>query len=77
MTNSHWQNWKKAMGETRPWDILDPNAKYADKKISEYRLKVCLDCPQLIPFTKQCKKCGCFMSVKTKLENASCPLGKW
>jgi len=27
--------------------------------------------------SKQCKKCGCFMAIKTKLQAATCPLGKW
>ena len=31
----------------------------------------------LKPSTKQCKECGCIMSVKTKLKFAACPLEKW
>jgi len=27
--------------------------------------------------TKNCKQCGCFMTIKTKYEAAKCPLGKW
>jgi len=38
---------------------------------------VCLSCEHLIQLTKTCKKCGCFMELKTKLQDAVCPLGKW
>jgi hypothetical protein len=51
--------------------------KPADKELAKLRLKTCLSCPELIKTTKQCKKCGCFMTVKTKLEVAKCPIGKW
>jgi hypothetical protein len=74
---SAWQQYKENLGDTRPWDIVDPNTKYVDESISKKRLDICLSCPELFQLTKQCKKCGCFMSMKTKLENAECPLGKW
>jgi hypothetical protein len=45
--------------------------------IAEERLAICLQCPHLIKATHQCKKCGCIMDAKTKLPNASCPIGKW
>jgi hypothetical protein len=71
-----WQRYKKNLGETRPWDMLDRNAYTTEEKAAE-RYAMCLACPELIKVTKQCKKCGCFMVAKTKLEHASCPLGKW
>jgi hypothetical protein len=51
-----------------------------DKILPEYhkeRLAICQGCPELIKLTSQCKKCGCIMSIKTKLEAAKCPIGKW
>ena len=60
-----------------PNDILNPNTEWADKEISNSRMNICKSCPELIKLTKQCKKCGCFMAVKTKLTGAECPLGKW
>jgi hypothetical protein len=63
--------------EVRPWDFLNPKTEYADEKLSKDRLSICYTCPQLIKTTKQCKKCGCFMHLKTKLAEATCPLGKW
>jgi hypothetical protein len=41
------------------------------------RFDICQGCPEIIELTSTCKKCGCFMYVKTKLKDATCPLGKW
>ena len=74
---SPWQKWKQNLGETRPWDMLNPNTQYAPEEVATARLDICKGCPELIKSTHQCKKCGCFMILKTKLEHATCPLGKW
>lgn len=74
---SAWQKYKEALGETRPWDLVNPKTNYANESISSSRLEICNSCEFLIPVTKQCKKCGCFMAAKTKLAAAACPLGKW
>lgn len=74
---SKWEQWKKAVGETRPWHVLDPSRHVNDEKIAEDRLAICKECPELIQLTTQCKQCGCIMSLKTKLAAATCPLGKW
>lgn len=71
-----WQEYKKKLGETRPWDLLD-KSNYTDQETSSARYAICSECPELIELTKQCKKCGCFMVAKTKLINAKCPIGKW
>lgn len=74
---TEWQKYKESLGDTRPWDLLDPSKYLDDMSIADERYAVCLECPLLIKLTKQCKKCGCVMTAKTKLEAASCPLGKW
>ena len=61
----------------KPWDMINPNTEWAEKSLSNERYNICLACPELIKLTRQCKKCGCFMAVKTKLQEAKCPLGKW
>ena len=71
-----WQRYKNNLGNSRPWHALEEE-NYIDKKISEERYSTCLSCPELISLTKQCRMCGCFMPIKTKIYNASCPLGKW
>jgi len=74
---SKWEEWKKAQGETRPWHVLDSNNYAQDENLGKERLAICKGCPELIKLTTQCKKCGCIMSIKTKLEAAKCPIGKW
>ena len=76
---SPWQLWKeKSAGDSvRPWDLVNPKIEHVDEEIRDYRYNLCLSCPSLIQLTKTCKKCGCFMTEKTKLPHASCPLGKW
>lgn len=72
-----WQKYKQNLGSTRPWDFLNPNTEYVSQDVQEKRYSICSSCPELLNSTKQCKKCGCFMPVKTKLQNATCPLHKW
>lgn len=74
---SAWQEYKKKLGTTRPWDMLNPNVPKVSDNIESIRMSLCMDCPELIKSTKQCKQCGCFMNMKVKLENAKCPVGKW
>jgi hypothetical protein len=59
------------------WDLLNPNTEYVEDSISQARFEICKSCPELIKTTKQCKKCGCLMNLKTKLQHATCPIGKW
>ena len=72
-----WKEYKKRLGDTRPWDVLNPNTPKANDETSNYRMSLCKKCPELINATKQCKQCGCIMTAKVKLETATCPLGKW
>jgi tRNA(Ile2) C34 agmatinyltransferase TiaS len=71
-----WQKYKKNLGDTRFWDVLKSDNKTTDEK-AEQRYSICKVCPELIKLTGQCKKCGCIMPLKTKLEGAACPIGKW
>jgi hypothetical protein len=61
----------------RPWDLFNKNLGRVSDTIAEERMAICNGCEMLIQATKTCKECGCFMSAKTKLPNASCPLNKW
>lgn len=74
---SAWQKYKETLGETRPWDLIDPSKYLNDMSIADSRYAVCQSCPFFINLTKQCSKCGCVMTLKTKLELAECPEGKW
>ena len=71
-----WQRYKKNLGETRPWDFINPNTEYVHKTVADKRYEICKQCPNLLS-TNQCKLCGCFMAAKVKLLHATCPAEKW
>lgn len=72
-----WQQYKKNLGETRPWDLVNPATEFVTDEVAESRYSICKQCPEFLGLTKQCKKCGCFMNLKTKMHKATCPLEKW
>jgi hypothetical protein len=76
MTNA-WQEYKKKLGDSRPWDLLNPNQPKASDEEAESRLNICKSCEHLMSITSQCKKCGCVMPAKVKIQRASCPINKW
>jgi hypothetical protein len=74
---SPWEQYKQNLGNLRPWDMINPNSEWASEEKADKRYSICKVCPHFIKATKQCKKCGCFMAAKSKLEKALCPIGKW
>jgi hypothetical protein len=72
-----WQRYKKNLGEARPWDLANPNVERSNDELYKKRMEICSNCVNLINITKQCKKCGCVMPLKAKLELADCPIKKW
>lgn len=74
---SPWQEYKKKLGTTRPWDLLNPEVPRAEANVAQSRYAICLGCSELKDVTKQCKQCGCVMVGKVKLLHATCPLNKW
>ena len=50
--------------------FLVPNGIYKD------RIEICKSCVYYFKPTGTCKKCGCFMRVKTTLSFTECPIGK-
>jgi hypothetical protein len=48
-----------------------------NKEDRDERYNTCLNCPSFIRHSKRCAECGCFMSAKTWVAGATCPLGKW
>lgn len=73
---SAWEQWKENLGESRPWHLLN-SENYTSQETADLRFSICNDCPEFVKVTSQCRKCGCIMSLKTKLEKAECPIGKW
>jgi hypothetical protein len=50
--------------------------KFSSKDIIVSRNKICSKCEYIMKFSR-CKKCGCFMDIKTMLSKAKCPIGRW
>jgi hypothetical protein len=71
-----WREYKKKDRTPKPWDLLK-SANHTTEEISNERFEICLGCDRFIHATKQCKECGCFMNLKTRLREATCPLDKW
>lgn len=44
---------------------------------SQERLDICRSCPELIGPLNNCRQCGCFMNIKVRIYESTCPLGKW
>ena len=60
---------------TNPLDLLNPSEYSHNEEQTKKRLEICGSCEFF--FMGICKKCGCVMKLKTKLQEATCPLDKW
>jgi hypothetical protein len=60
-----------------PLDFFRRSTEYCADDEARERYVICINCPEIIKATNQCKQCGCFMNLKVKLKRAECPLGKW
>ena len=80
----------EAPRKVRPWDLLQTYIPFtapsrASDEDAATRLAICEGCPQLRKKTDRhgikgsCSLCGCIMSQKSKLAEASCPFNppKW
>lgn len=54
-----------------------PNSNRSSESTAAKRLEICRACDLLYKPTDTCKKCGCFMVVKTNMKNVKCPIDKW
>ncbi len=51
-----------------------------EQQTKNARLAICKECPYVMraeSATIQCRKCGCFLRVKTGIVEEECPVGKW
>jgi hypothetical protein len=84
------ENFKKLFQETAKISkslsqsaIKGANAIAENKKIissksdAQSRLDVCNKCKDLDKSLGRCTVCGCFVSIKTKVDYETCPIGKW
>ncbi len=58
-------------------DLFDPSQPRSDRALIESRLEICNGCEFFNRRMVKCKKCGCFMKLKSTLKQAKCPIGKW
>ena len=62
---------------TNPLDLLNPSEYSHNEEQTRKRLEICHSCDFFYKPVGICKKCGCVMKLKTKLQEATCPIGKW
>jgi hypothetical protein len=67
----------KDNGDVEFTDLFDVKQPRTPKHIIEERLAICNACPAFNKRLQKCNKCGCFMKLKTTLQQAKCPIGKW
>ena len=58
-------------------DWLKPSSPRASDAVIESRLNICSGCEFFKKNGARCKKCHCFMKLKTELLHAKCPIHKW
>ena len=58
-------------------DLFNPNQPRSEEELKAYRMSICRTCPFFSKTGERCTKCGCFMTLKTTLKKAKCPVGKW
>jgi len=63
--------------DVKPWDLFDPDIPRSSEEDIDHIYSICQGCEFFSKNTKRCKKCGCFMKLKTTLKMAKCPVGKW
>jgi hypothetical protein len=65
------------MSDVKFTDLFDPNQPRSDRELIESRLEICNKCEWFHKGLAKCRKCGCFMKLKSTLKQAECPIGKW
>lgn len=56
--------------------IINGDAKIS-KELQNKRMKICEECVFFDLGSNRCKKCGCFLKIKTAWRSQKCPIGKW
>ena len=51
--------------------------KSASDDLTKARINMCHECEHFSKIMDQCKLCGCFINLKAKVLEASCPIEKW
>ena len=59
------------------WLLVTRQANLAPQHLQENREDVCCHCPIRDKQKNVCTACGCYLPIKVKLLQSSCPIGKW
>jgi len=50
---------------------------FVSGRVLQKRRSLCNNCFHRDPQTDQCRKCSCFLVLKTQLSTEKCPLDRW
>ena len=80
--NDYPDFWEQIEGFKKFAESVDQGAKegkgvLVPEEVSKLRLEECGRCDYYDKQQNRCRKCGCYMKVKVKFVNTSCPIGKW
>jgi hypothetical protein len=80
--NDYPDFWEQIEGFKKFAESVNQGAKegkgiLVPEEVSKLRLEECGRCDYYDKQQNRCKKCGCYMKVKVKFVNTSCPVGKW
>ena len=67
-------NLKSALDSARR---LAQDPSRVTEEVKQERLAICSNCEHFNAPTKQCRLCGCFMTIKTGFANMKCPKDYW
>lgn len=58
-------------------DVIAGKLILSSGELATERMKVCAECDAYQKLTMQCKLCHCFLPLKAKILDSSCPIDKW
>jgi hypothetical protein len=58
-------------------DLITGNLEYADPEVVAQRLAICDGCEVQNKTLHMCTACGCYLPLKTKLKESTCPMELW
>jgi len=56
---------------------MKTNQFFATEEVRNERLAICESCPLLFKPTFTCRRCMCFMKIKSSIASMKCPENKW
>lgn len=49
----------------------------ATEELKAARLSICTSCPFILPESRRCVACGCYLDIKSSYKDAKCPKDYW